>query len=228
MSGKEHIIRVHWDAGLQISKGDEIEISRGIARGDSIQASQLRNITTGRNETSSIDDELAETMPKDIKPPIHGVVKTISGSPSETDFELVEGVGVLEVDLRKLIKETEAFLDKEIVEKCIHKKDAEDIVTSAFRILEERIRAKIGVGPDRCGVDLINDAFNPKTGKLVLGRTPSEQEGLFHLYRGSIGFLRNPPSHRFIDYYSEFEIFEIVVHVNLLLNLLGKCKTRTP
>ena len=143
-------------------------------------------------------------------------------------FEFIQEVGLLEVNVIKLIRETEVFLDKEIVEKCVHKKDPEDIVTSAFRILEERIRAKIGVGPDRCGVDLINDAFNPKTGKLVLGKTPAEQEGLFHLYRGSIGFLRNPPSHRFVDYYSEFEIFEIVVHVNLLLNLLDKCKTRTP
>ena len=172
---------------------------------------------------SSREGVLDIKMPRDISPPIHGVVREVFSSGYGTIFDLVEGVGTLEVGLTKIIKEATVFLDKEIVEKCIHKKEAEDIITSAFRILEERIRGKIGVGYDRSGVDLINDAFNPKTGKLVFGKTEAELQGLFHLYRGSIMFWRNPPSHRFVDDYSEFEIFEIVVHVKLLLNILAKC-----
>ena len=220
---KEHVIKVSWSGKLQISKGDEIEITRGIVGRDSLNAFRLRNITNGRTEVSDRDGVLDITMPIDFEPPILGVVKEIFSGGFGTVFELVEGVGMLEVGLTKIIKETNALLDKEIVEKCIHKKEAEDIITSAFRILEERIRRKTGVSYDRTGVDLIGDAFNPKTGKLIFGKTDAEREGLFLLYRSSIMLWRNPPSHRYIDDYSEFEIFEIVVHVNLLLNILDKC-----
>jgi len=103
---------------------------------------------------------------------------------------------------------------------------AEDILTSAFRILEERIRTKITASPASHGVDLVQEAFHPKTGKLTFGKTEAEREGLFHLFRGSILFLRNPPAHRFIDEYSEFEIFEMVCLVNLLLNILEKSKLK--
>lgn len=229
MSDKQRIIKVTWYGPLQMSEGDEIEITRGIGGGDAICASKLKNITNGRTETNSdMEHTLDIAMPKDIKPSIHGIVKEVHASSSATLIILIEGVGMLEVGLSKLVKEANNFLDKEIVEKCIHKKEAEDIVTSAFRILEERIRRKIGAGYDRSGVGLIDDAFNPKIGKLVLGKTNAEQEGLFHLYRGSIAFLRNPPSHRFVDDYTEFQILEIVFHVNLLLNLLEKSTFRSP
>jgi len=166
-------------------------------------------------------------MPVDIIPPIEGIVQKVSSSSGTTAFQLAEGVGVLEVKFRKLIQLASPFLDKEIVEECINKEKAEDVITSAFRILEERIRKKIGASYERSGVDLINDAFNLKSGKLIMGKTDSEKEGVFHLYRGSIMFLRNPPAHRFIDDYTEFEIFEIVIHVNLLLNILDKCTVKT-
>ena len=229
LSRKERIIRVSWDANLQISKGDEIEITRGIVNSENdIRASQMKNITSGRNERREIEGGYFKTRkPKDIKPSIRGIVKEIHASRSGTVFKLVEGVGMLEVGLTKLLRKVNSFLDKEIIEKCINKKEAEDIVTSAFRILEERIRAKIGASYERSGTDLINDALNPKTGKLTFGKTTAEQEGLFQLYRGSILFLRNPPSHRFVEDYSEFEVFEIVILVNLLLNILNKCQFRS-
>lgn len=228
MLEKQHSIKVTWDGTLQISKGNEIELQRGIIVNKSeIRASVIKNITTGRTEISRIEGVLMVQGTQDIIPPIHGVVREIMAGSNGTNFEMVEGIGLLEDNLSELIKRTEAFLDKEIVEKCIHKKDAEDIITSAFRILEERIRKKIGATYDRSGVDLIGDAFNPKTGKLVFGKTEAEREGLLHLYRGSIMLWRNPPSHRYIDDYSEFEIFEIVIHVNLLLSILDKCSLKS-
>lgn len=227
MNEKKKVIQVTWNDNLLISKGDEIEITRGIVYSENnVRASHLRNLTNGREERSSIEGVLMTQMPTDIVPPIKGIVQKVQVSSNQTVFELVEGVGILEIGLSKLIKGATVFLDKEIIEKCINKRDAEDVVTSAFRILEERIRAKIGASPDLYGADLVNEAFNPKNGKLVLGKTIAEQEGLFHLYRGSILFLRNPPSHRFVTEYSDFEIFEIVVLVNLLLNILEKCQPR--
>src|SRR3990170_4657005 len=100
LSGKERIIRVSWDANLQISKGDEIEITRGIVNSENdIRASQLKNITSGRNERSDIEGVYMTRMPQDIKPSIRGIVKEIHASQSGTVFELIEGVGMLEVGL---------------------------------------------------------------------------------------------------------------------------------
>jgi len=226
MSDKKRIVVV-WDANLQVSKGDEVKILRGIMRSESsIRASVLENVTRGRIERSSIENIMMTTQPRNITPPLKGVVEKVDARSNETLFDLIVGVGFIEVGLEKLLKEATNFLDKDIIENCIRKKDAEDIVTSAFRILEERIREKIGVSFERHGSDLVNEALNPKTGKLVFGKTEGEREGLFHLFRGSILFLRNPPSHRFIREYSDFEIFEIVCLVNLLINILYKCQPR--
>jgi uncharacterized protein (TIGR02391 family) len=229
-SEKGRIVHVTWDANLQISKGDEIEITRGI--GDSntgdIRASVMKNVTTGREERSRIEGVLMTTMPEDINPPIKGIVREIRASSSATVFELVEGIGVLEVNLLKLIREIEPYLDKELVEKCIHKEDVEDVVTSGFRVVEERIRAKIGASASSHGVDLIDEALNPSKGKLVFGKTQPEQLGTYLLFRGSFLLFRNPPSHRYIGEYTEFEVLEIATLVNLLLGILDKCQLRTP
>jgi uncharacterized protein (TIGR02391 family) len=227
VSEKKKVIEVKWDNNLLVSKGDEIEITRGIVYSENnVRASHLRNLTNGREERSSIEGVLMTQEPTDIVPPIKGIVQKVQASSNQTIFELVEEAGILAIGLNKLIKEATMFLDKDLAERCISKRDAEDVVTSAFRSLEERIRSKIGASPDLCGADLVNKAFNPKNGKLVFGKTMSEQEGLFHLFRGSMLLLRNPPSHRFLPEYSDFETFEIVVLVNLLLNILEKSQPR--
>jgi hypothetical protein len=227
LSKNKRIVKVTWDSGLQISKGDEIEILRGIVHSESdIRATRLRNITRGRKEVSRMEGILTTVTPEDIEPPIRGIVEGIEAYSNETKFDLIVGLGLIEVGLGSLLKEASRFLDTEIVERCIYKQDAEDILTSAFRILEEKIREKIGVSLESHGVDLVAEAFHPETGKLTFGKTKAEREGLFHLFRSSILFLRNPPSHRFIREYSEFEIFEMVCLVNLLLKILEKSKVR--
>lgn len=227
MSNKK-AVKVTWDANLQISRGDEVKILRGIVHSeDNITASVIENITRGRRDRSRIEGVIMASPPTDIEPPIRGIVESVDARSNETQFDLVVGVGVIEVALAKLLNEASKFLDKDVVKGCIHKKDAEDVVTSAFRILEERIRTKIGVNADCHGVDLVAKAFSPKEGKLTFGKTSAEREGLFHLFRSSILFLRNPPSHRFIREYSAFEIFEMVCLVNLLLNILEKSQVRT-
>ncbi len=228
MSKSERLIRIIWDADLHISEGDEIEILHGLIdtiNADNVYAFELRNITKGRNEIREISPKniFAENPPEQFKPSIRGMVGQSFVSPSGTWFELK--VSAQRGEISRLVNEAKVLLDQELAEECLNKKDAEDTITSAFRVLEERLRAKIGVGHEKCGNDLITDAFNPKNGKLILGKSAGEQEGLFFLYRGSVGFLRNPPAHRFVNY-SEFEAFEIVIHVNLLLGLLDKCHTR--
>jgi len=228
MSEKKQIL-VAWNGPLQISKGDEIEITRAIVdeRKNKVTAFRIRNKTIGREEISPREGVLDIIMPKDIDPPIKGIVQEVFAGPNGTVFRIAEGIGVLEINLTKLVKEIEPCLDKEIVEKCIHKGEVEDVVTSGFRVLEERMRAKIGANATLHGVDLINEAFNPTSGKLVFGEAQSERDGLFFLFRGSFQLFRNPVSHRFVEEYSEFEVFEIVTFINLLLNVVDKCKPRS-
>ncbi len=230
MSEKKRIIHVIWDGNLQISKGDEIEITKAIEyeNKEKVRAFRMNNITTGREEISPREGILDIQMPEDINPPIRGSVQEIHAGSGATVFTLAEGSGILEVNLVKLIKEIEPRLDKEIVEKCIHKEDVEDVVTSGFRILEERIRTKIGANVSSHGIDLIDEALNPTKGKLVFGETQPEQLGLSLLLRGSFLLFRNPPAHRFVKEYTEFEVFEIVALVNLLLSILDKCQLRKP
>ncbi len=80
-----------------------------------------------------------------------------------------------------------------------------DSSKNALAVLEERIREKIDVGPSRTGAGLINYAFHPKNGKLTLGETESERESFFFIFRGTLGFLRNPPAHRFTEEESSIE-----------------------
>jgi len=115
LSDKKRIIKITWDAGLQISKGDEVEILRGIIYNESnIRASLMRNITTGREEKSRIEGVLMIRSPTDIKPPIKGIVQGIKARSGETVFDLVVGVGIIEVELGRLLEEASRFLDKDI------------------------------------------------------------------------------------------------------------------
>ena len=91
-------------------------------------------------------------------------------------------------------------------------KDYQDVVTNAFAVLEDRIRAKIGIDP----------SYSAKTGKLTLEETVSEQESLYFLFRGAFGFFRNPPSHRLIEDESNIESFEIIHMIDLLVRIVTK------
>jgi len=226
MSRPGRVIKVSWDGQLQISEGDEVEILRGIVNESRIRASVLMNHTRGRRERSDIEGVLMTRGPSDLKPPMRGVAKNIEATRSSTSFDLVESIGIVEEIMRQVSREARSFLDPVIVERCLGQRHAEDVITNGFRVLEERIRAKIGVGPEMHGADLITEAFHPQRGKLMFGKTEAEREGLYNLYRGAMLFLRNPPSHRFINEYNDADIFEITCFVDLLLKLIEKCRLR--
>lgn len=104
---------------------------------------------------------------------------------------------------------------------CCKDKDYQDVVTNAFTVLEDRIRAKIGIDPSYSGKKLVDYAFAAKTGKLTLEETVSEQESLYFLFRGAFGFF-NPPCHRLIEDESNIESFEIIHMIDLLVRIVTK------
>ena len=124
-----------------------------------------------------------------------------------------------------LLSELGKSLDHELARHCLGK-SYEDAVTSAFRILEERIRQRIQAGPDLFGIQLMEVTFHADRGKLIFGETRNERQALFQLFRSTFMFLRNPPSHRFVEGFTDFEILEIILLTDLLLKILNKCEPR--
>lgn len=129
--------------------------------------------------------------------------------------DLEAGIGVS----KKTSRPTD--LDKQLVYRCAGK-DYHDVVTNSFALLEDRIRSKLGVGREQFGEELVNLAFNPSKGKLVLGETPSEREGIYLLFRGAFSFLRNPPSHTLGVDEGRNAALKLMDMVDLLVKLIDK------
>jgi hypothetical protein len=118
---------------------------------------------------------------------------------------------------------TPTDVDKELVKRCIGK-DYHDILTNAFPILEDRIRKKIDDLEPNIQKQLVDIAFNPDNGKIELGDSRAEKEAIYFLYKGTFGFLRNPPHHSMDRRRSLNDAIKIIYFVDLLLKLLNDPK----
>lgn len=126
---------------------------------------------------------------------------------------------------RAFISKLSEIIDDELNRSCLDK-SYEDAITSAFRILEVRVRTRINAGPELIGTELMDLAFNPERGKLVFGETPSERQAVHQVFRSAYMMLRNPPSHRYLEEFAGAEIVEIVMFVDFLLKILTKATDR--
>jgi hypothetical protein len=127
---------------------------------------------------------------------------------------------------RAFVSQLSEFIDQELVRGCLDK-SYEDAITSAFRILEERIRKRISAGPELFGMDLVEAAFHHEKGKLVFGDTDSERQAAYQIFRSAFLMLRNPPSHRYLKDFAGAEIVEIVLFVDFLLKVISKSSKRS-
>lgn len=220
-------MKVKWSGkpNIHVEANDEILVMRGFGDRDSseVSATMIGNITKGIIAKSDVEGVLASRTPNDFTPPIQGYAKYILMIGDVTTFTLEEKTIPI---VSNILRECKKFIDSKLYDRCIDK-DYHDVLTNAFPILEDRIRAKIGVDKSYYGKKLINHAFNPKTGKLILGETPSEQESIYLLFNGAIGFLRNPTSHSLMEDESNIESFEIICMVDLLLKFVKKAKLRS-
>jgi len=107
--------------------------------------------------------------------------------------------------------------------------DFEDVVFKATKYLEEKVRARAGLSPTDIGTALMDKAFSPKTGllKCPLCLDESERSGLHSLFRGSVGFFKNPSSHRTVIYDDPNTTLQILGYVNILLGILDQCSLAT-
>jgi hypothetical protein len=136
------------------------------------------------------------------------------------------GAGVVSIDL----------IDQELRSRCLDLFNNfsdegpttrfDTIVAEATRILEDRIRKISGLGPDSAGLDLVSTAFGGKSPRLrVSGHSP-EQEGIHHLFRGVVGFIRNPVHHR-LEKIEKERAVQIVGFIDYLLHVAASAEVTT-
>jgi uncharacterized protein (TIGR02391 family) len=125
-----------------------------------------------------------------------------------------------------MVDDKEISLDRlhpKIVNKC--KKLFEDghyrqAVTESMLCVEVAVREKAGLPDTELGKKLMNKCFGIKNPLLKLSENNSEQESAQFLYSGSIGYFKNPSSHRFVEHKDPMTTFEHLALASLLLRLL--------
>jgi uncharacterized protein (TIGR02391 family) len=123
--------------------------------------------------------------------------------------------------------------DLEILEKTesvLANGDLDTAVFAAFKVVEERLRRVAGLDAKAFGVDLVNQAFNPKTGRLIYmhAKTESEHEAIFSLFRGAVGAFKNPASHRTVAYDHQQHALQTIALADLLLRYIDQTTVRQP
>ena len=128
------------------------------------------------------------------------------------------------------------IVDEELRTRCLdlfndfvemnHAERFDTIVVEATRILEDRVRKTARLGSASSGVDLISAAFGGKAPRLRVSEHAGEQEGVYHLFRGVIGFIRNPVHHRLQNVPKERAI-QVLGLIDYLLHVAETADTVT-
>ena len=98
----------------------------------------------------------------------------------------------------------------------------EDSIFDAFKALESELRSRAGAEIDEVGVPLVSRVLNPSHPLLLFSNVKAEQESTFFLFRGAIGILKNPLSHRFVEVYDSGQAFEAICFASLLMRMLDR------
>jgi uncharacterized protein (TIGR02391 family) len=119
-----------------------------------------------------------------------------------------------------------------LLERCLDsfKDDRyEDAIFSAFKLVEEEVRNKAGLGPSDIGEQLMTKSLHHNTGKLTIPscKLPHEQEGVYNLFKGAIALFKNPSSHRTVDYDDRLAVIQIIAFADLLLKIISTAQPRS-
>jgi uncharacterized protein (TIGR02391 family) len=103
--------------------------------------------------------------------------------------------------------------------------DFDNAAFEAMKAVEIVVRDAAGYGPEKIGVNLIQDAFSQGKGPLADTIAHSaEQVSRMNLFWGAIGSYKNPQSHRDVNLDDPVEALEIILLANHLLRIVD---TRT-
>jgi hypothetical protein len=219
-------MKVFWDGpGLEVSEGDEVEIISGIRGEDHVRASVIRNRTRGTMFNIQTDLSIFGGTVQSISPPLRGFARSILVHSQGTFFLLEEKAPPI---IPAIFQASTKFLDPKLVERC-RDKGYNDVLTNALSVLEEAIRARLGVDSSYAGQQLIDYAFHPTGGKLMLGETENERQLLYLVFKGLVNFLGNPQKSSSPEESDErsIEAYEITCMTDLLMRIIGKAQPRT-
>ena len=102
----------------------------------------------------------------------------------------------------------------------------EQAVLVAMKAVEVRVRDLSGLGDSRVGVDLMTHAFRASGPLTDPNAVPGEQVGTMNLFQGAYAVLRNPASHREVNYDDVTEASEAVATASLLMRILDRVQHR--
>lgn len=96
-------------------------------------------------------------------------------------------------------------------------------VFTAMRQVEIAVRDASGADIDWPGVKVARFAFKPQEGPLSdLDAGAGEQHGMMDLFAGALGALKNPGSHRVVDFESPAEAAAVVLTASQLLRIVER------
>jgi uncharacterized protein (TIGR02391 family) len=104
----------------------------------------------------------------------------------------------------------------------------EKAIFSAYKLVEEEVRVKAGLSESDYGVSLITKALHPDKGVLSIPQCKlvNEQEAVYNLFKGALGFFKNPSSHRTVNYNEPLITIEILAFAELLLKILSTAQVK--
>lgn len=106
-------------------------------------------------------------------------------------------------------------LDAELIRDAKLRTPYRSAVREALGTVEERMRTLLGLDETIHGIDLITAAQNAD---VFDRKNQAESQGLNMLFRGAFQWMRNPPSHRKINYSKE-DAFKIILFSDYLIKL---------
>ena len=104
---------------------------------------------------------------------------------------------------------------------CLYPHRFYNAAFEAMKAVEVAVREAAGYGPEKIGVNLMQDAFSQGKGPLTDTAAPSaEQVSRMNLFCGAIGSYKNPQSHRDVNLDDPVEALEIILLANHLLRIV--------
>jgi hypothetical protein len=101
------------------------------------------------------------------------------------------------------------------------------VVAEASRILENRLRRVLGADDGKSAKQLVSDAFNARSPRLVVSNVPAEQESAQLLFLGTFGFIRNSVQHKLLANMPAERVLQILGWTDYLLSVIDQSQTQT-
>jgi uncharacterized protein (TIGR02391 family) len=102
-----------------------------------------------------------------------------------------------------------------------------DAVWTSFVHVEIATREASGADADWPGVKMARWAFKPLEGPLTDKESEAgEQQGMMDLFAGALGALKNPHSHRIVNFRSPAEAAAVIIFASQLLRIVENAKLR--